>query len=148
MSTETQILPDPTITTEEMAYYGYPSVTMLPLNINAAKDLWETANVPVYRLYEDGTEGMVESIEEFETHAAVGGIFGIEVDDWSRVLERRGLKEREAASISVNADISEDQIHKAMQCLVDNGIEEDEACTVLQALGYILLNTELFPEDT
>lgn len=37
------------------------------------------------------------------------------------------------------------QVHAAMQCLIDNGIEEDEASSVLQALGYILLDAELFP---
>lgn len=31
---------------------------------------------------------------------------------------------------------------KAMQCLIDNGIDEDEACVVLQALGYILADEE------
>lgn len=47
----------------------------------------------------------------------------------------------------VNCEINEEQINKAMQCLVDNGIEANEACIVLQALGYILLDTELFPEE-
>lgn len=37
-------------------------------------------------------------------------------------------------------------IRKAEQCLIDNGIEADEAETVLQALGYILLDEELYPE--
>lgn len=49
--------------------------------------------------------------------------------------------------IIVNREINEEQINNAMQCLVDNGIETDEACTVLQALGYILLDVELFPEE-
>lgn len=39
-----------------------------------------------------------------------------------------------------------DRIQKALQCLIDNGIPEDEAECVLQALGYILLDEELFPE--
>lgn len=47
----------------------------------------------------------------------------------------------------VSCEINEEQINKAMSCLVDNGIETDEACTVLQALGYILLDVELFPEE-
>jgi hypothetical protein len=33
------------------------------------------------------------------------------------------------------------------QVLIDNGIEEDEASTVLQAVGYSLLNTELYPDE-
>ena len=36
---------------------------------------------------------------------------------------------------------------KAEKCLIDNGIESDEAAVVLQALGYILLNEELYPES-
>ena len=36
---------------------------------------------------------------------------------------------------------------KAEQCLIDNGIEPDEAPVVLQALGYILLDEELYPEE-
>ena len=42
------------------------------------------------------------------------------------------------------ADLTETQIEDAKQCLIDNGIDEDEAETVLQALGYILLDVELF----
>ena len=44
-------------------------------------------------------------------------------------------------------DISAGQIQKAEKCLLDNGIDPDEVCTVLQALGYILLDVELYPED-
>lgn len=40
----------------------------------------------------------------------------------------------------------ETKIKKAIQCLIDNGIEPDEAQTVLQAIGYILMNEELFPD--
>lgn len=39
--------------------------------------------------------------------------------------------------------ITIDQVKKAQQCLIDNGIEADEAGIVLQALGYILLGKEL-----
>lgn len=42
--------------------------------------------------------------------------------------------------------IKETDIANAEQCLIDNGIEPDEAQTVLQALGYILLDEELYPE--
>lgn len=38
-----------------------------------------------------------------------------------------------------------ERIQKAEQCLVDNGIDPDEAQTVLQALGYILNDEELYP---
>lgn len=41
---------------------------------------------------------------------------------------------------------SKEQIKKAEQVLIDNGIEPDEAATVLQAIGYTLLEEELYPE--
>lgn len=47
---------------------------------------------------------------------------------------------------TVNRHIRKGDIEKAEQCLIDNGIEADEVCTVLQALGYILLDKELYPE--
>lgn len=39
--------------------------------------------------------------------------------------------------------LSSELCTKAMQCLVDNGVDEDDAPIVLQALGYILLDEEL-----
>lgn len=36
---------------------------------------------------------------------------------------------------------------RAEQVLIDNGIGPDEAPVVLQALGYVLMNEELYPED-
>ena len=46
-----------------------------------------------------------------------------------------------------DSEITQEQIKKAEQCLIDNGIDEDDACVVLQALGYILLDTEFYPES-
>lgn len=43
----------------------------------------------------------------------------------------------------IMSDLTEKQIDDAKQCLIDNGIDEDEAETVLQALGYILLDMEV-----
>lgn len=37
-------------------------------------------------------------------------------------------------------------IKKAEQVLIDSGIEKGEACVVLQALGYVLFDGELYPE--
>lgn len=43
--------------------------------------------------------------------------------------------------------ISKEKIMLAEKCLIDNGIEESEAEIVLQALGYILLDMELYPDE-
>ena len=40
----------------------------------------------------------------------------------------------------------ESDIKRAEKCLIDNGIEADEAPIVLQAIGYILFDIELYPE--
>ena len=37
-------------------------------------------------------------------------------------------------------------LEKAKQILVDNGVEGDEAEIVLQAIGYALIDTELYPD--
>lgn len=39
-----------------------------------------------------------------------------------------------------------ERISRAEQVLVDNGIDADDASTVLQALGYVLIDTELYPD--
>ena len=63
---------------------------------------------------------------------------------WEEVLD--GI-----AALTKEIDKAEDMLiknlPKAEQCLIDNGIESDEAPTVLQALGYILLDKELYPDN-
>ena len=44
-------------------------------------------------------------------------------------------------------NITNEKIKAAEQCLIDNGIEMDEASVVLQAIGYILLDKELYPDE-
>lgn len=44
-------------------------------------------------------------------------------------------------------NITKADIRRAEKVLIDNGIDEDEADVVLQAVGYVLLDTELYPED-
>jgi hypothetical protein len=48
--------------------------------------------------------------------------------------------------IVITCDTLKKNIAAAEKVLIDNGIEEDEASTVLQAVGYALLDTELYPE--
>lgn len=43
--------------------------------------------------------------------------------------------------------IDNEKIRNAEKCLIDNGIEAEEAATVLQAIGYILLDMELYPDN-
>ena len=41
--------------------------------------------------------------------------------------------------------IAKEKIAQAEKILIDNGVEADEAKTVLQAIGYALLDEELYP---
>lgn len=61
-------------------------------------------------------------------------------------VAERIFKERFPVSPDKTAGIPNTSIKKAEQVLVDNGIEQDEAATVLQALGYALLDKELYPK--
>ena len=47
----------------------------------------------------------------------------------------------------LNNGISNKNIENSKKVLCDNGIEEDETETVLQAIGYTLLDIELFPDN-
>lgn len=46
--------------------------------------------------------------------------------------------------MKVRAIITKENIKDAEQVLIDNGIDEDEAEVVLQAIGYVLLDVELY----
>lgn len=55
-------------------------------------------------------------------------------------------KEEKGAGIAVRrTNITPEDIKRTKQVLIDNGIEEDEVDSVLQAIGYTLIDTELYP---
>ena len=51
-------------------------------------------------------------------------------------------------TIEFHSNISEEDIKNAEQVLIDNGIDKDEAAVVLQAIGYTLLDLELYDEES
>lgn len=70
-----------------------------------------------------------------------------------KIVLMRGLENDKSTyqkwtfGITSQETVPEEKIACAKQCLIDNGIEDDEAETVLQALCYILMDTEIFPEE-
>ena len=73
---------------------------------------------------------------------------GWRLPELSKVPPEGLLMQEDESTIQLSrTEVSRDQIKDAEQVLIDNGIEEDEANIVLQALGYALLDTELYPED-
>jgi hypothetical protein len=49
--------------------------------------------------------------------------------------------------LTINTTITQENIKRTEQVLIDNGIEPDEVETVLQAIGYTLLDTELYGNE-
>ncbi|MDO4301902.1 MAG: DUF3991 domain-containing protein [Clostridia bacterium] len=91
-------MPDNTITIEERNNYGYKSDYLLPLNTDKAVELFKNCDLPIYRLYDDDTESLVENVEEIENF---NGIFGIETVEWVRHLEHlKSIEQVEQSRIS------------------------------------------------
>ena len=84
--------------------------------------IWEKGDTKVYY------DGYAISMFGYMTTEYVGGV--------------QTMKPK--TDVLVDAFIRKEDIEKTMQVLVDNGIAEDEADVVLQAIGYTLLNVELF----
>ena len=100
---EIDALPDPMIGLSEMREYGYTWKEMLPLTQEKALELFDH-DMPVYLLYEDGSETTVEDRKQITEHE---GIFGIEKDDWEN---ERNLR-------SVQAELSENEANREAQLL-------------------------------
>lgn len=71
------VMPDSTVTREEMRSYGYRWDGMLPISKEVALRLFP--DFTVYLLYSDDTEGTAESEEQIRKH---DGMFGIEETAW------------------------------------------------------------------
>lgn len=91
-------MPDPTITVKEMQEHGYDWDGMLPLREDMAIQLYEKDDMQIFRLYEDGSEGAVDSVEDLREHAERGGIFGIEKNDWTALSEYKAMQQELAQS--------------------------------------------------
>ena len=85
-------MPDPTISVKDMQEYGYAWDGMLPLQQEAAEQLFHE-DVSVYRIYEDGTEGLVTDLEDLQAHAQKGGLFGMEKETWEALREYNEMKQ-------------------------------------------------------
>lgn len=54
---------------------------------------------------------------------------------------------KDGGKLEFHSVITKEDVERAEQVLIDNGIEPDEASTVLQAIGYALLDLELYDEE-
>lgn len=82
------LMPDK-VSMEEMHAYGYTWDAMLPLTKERALELIDT-DLLLFRLYEDGAEGMIDCREEILSH---DGLFGVERDSWINYLNAQSQNE-------------------------------------------------------
>ena len=78
---QVDILPDYTVSQEQMHEYGYTWDGMLPVRVRTARVLYGTG-VELYRLGKDDTEGKVESGEFEDTES----LYGVEKPAWQAFI--------------------------------------------------------------
>ena len=83
------------ISEKEAQDYGYDWEGMVPLQKEAAEKIFRDGSMMVFKLYQDGSEGAIDKLEELEAHAENGGLFGVEKEDWEKLYERKNLKEQD-----------------------------------------------------
>ena len=125
---EMAVLPDYSITQEDMDDYGYKWLGMLPLRRLAAVRLKELG-FEVFKLYENDTEGAVESVDEIRQSDGV--IFGVEKPTWKAFYESEEGKAYLAARSSLceagSYVASEDMSYvdaKFIEPFIDNNFSE------------------------
>ena len=123
---------------------------------------WETDDDAVYQ-FADGVTDMREENPVCYEHTSSDYPFyspylyenlyafeveGLSVEDTTKYIKEENDNCNDDEVVYNNeVVITKDIIEKAEQVLIDNGIEKDEAWVVLQALGYVLFDGELYPES-
>ncbi len=95
---EVPILPDNTVSQEDMHDYGYQWDGMLPVRSRTAKRLY-ALGVDVYRLYGDDTHSGLDDEDGLIAHE---GLFGVQKPDWNAFLETDKAREYLAAKMLVS----------------------------------------------
>ena len=85
-----EVVPDKTITQEDMVQYGYDWVGMIPLREQAAEKIYD-AGVEVFVLRQDNSEASIDSKADIANHAQGGGIFGVEKVAWVKFVEANSI---------------------------------------------------------
>ncbi len=91
-------VPDPAISREALLSFGYTDDNMLPLTKSRAAELF-MQDIPVYCIYTDNSESLIETPEALRQH---DGMFGIEKADWAKALE--SFKEKEKTFLDSPSD--------------------------------------------
>ena len=81
------VMPDPSVSMEDMEKYGYTYLGMVPMGAEAAGEHFKQGSMMLYALHPDGTESVVESEKQFARHVENGGLFSVDKEDWMKYLE-------------------------------------------------------------
>ena len=81
------VMPDPSVSMEDMEKYGYTYPGMVPMGAEAASEHFKQGKMMVYALHPDGTESVIENPKQFDRHVENGGLFAVDKEDWMKYLE-------------------------------------------------------------
>lgn len=82
-----EVMPDPSVSVDDMVAYGYSYMGMLPLKADAAEGQYAAGNMLIYALHPDGTESVIGNEKQFQRHKQNGGLFAVDKEDWMKYLE-------------------------------------------------------------
>lgn len=111
-------MPDPSISESDMKDYGYAWGGMLPVREEVATSMLAEGKCDVYLLYSDNTEGVCLDTKDIAAHAAKGGIFGIEKEQWVAVLQRENYLK--------TAEMSTEDDYGMIDGVINNGERQDK----------------------
>lgn len=95
-------IPDVAIDLVEMEEYGYTWSEMFPLTREKALELYDH-DIPVYLLYKDDSEALVNDRKQIVEHE---GIFGIEKGDWQNELKLRKMFSEQVEESEAQQEVS------------------------------------------
>ena len=87
IATPIGVMPDPSVSVEDMEKYGYTYLGMVPMGAEVASEHFKQGGMMVYALHPDGTESVIENAKQFDRHVENGGLFDVDKEDWMKYLE-------------------------------------------------------------
>ncbi len=99
---EVSVLPDYSVTQEQMHEYGYSWDGMLPVRVRTARQLYNL-DVPIYRLDKIDAEGIVKDGDFTDTES----LYGIEKPDWESFITSDNGKAYLSLKLAMNKSASQ-----------------------------------------
>lgn len=123
-----ELVPDRTITPDEMVEYGYEWGGMIPLREQAAEKLYD-AGLEIFVLNQDNSEASIDSKDYLTDHAERGGIFGVEKVAWAKFVETNSLKKVE--------ELLEDD-YGMIDGIINNGSKQEKEDKAHERKGSVI----------